>query len=56
VGNGVATLVVAKWTGDLDMQRLKQGLDHPTQVEAQEPEAILDLQQARMATAEGSGR
>jgi len=56
VGNGVATLVVAKWTGDLDMQRLKQGLDHPTQLEAQEPEAILDLQLARMATAEGSGR
>jgi aerobic C4-dicarboxylate transport protein len=51
VGNGVATLVVAKWTGDLDMQRLQQGLDHPTQQEAQDPEAILDLQQAHMATA-----
>lgn len=30
VGNGVATLVVAKWTGDLDMARLHQGLDNPT--------------------------
>jgi aerobic C4-dicarboxylate transport protein len=31
VGNGVATLVVAKWTGDLDMQRLKEQLNSPTQ-------------------------
>ncbi len=56
IGNGVATLVVAKWTGDLDMQRLQHGLDNPTQLEAEEPEAILDLQQSRMAVAEGSGR
>ncbi|MFP8778889.1 dicarboxylate/amino acid:cation symporter [Hydrogenophaga sp. RWCD_12] len=49
VGNGVATLVVAKWTGDLDMQRLQQGLSHPTDQEAQEPEAILDQQVAHMA-------
>ena len=51
VGNGVATLVVAKWTGDLDMQRLKQGLEHPTQTEAQEPELILDQKAAKMAVA-----
>jgi aerobic C4-dicarboxylate transport protein len=49
VGNGVATLVVAKWTGDLDMQRLQQGLDHPTAQEADEPEEILDQQVAHMA-------
>lgn len=49
VGNGVATLVVAKWTGDLDMQRLQQGLDRPTAQEADEPEAILDQQVAHMA-------
>jgi aerobic C4-dicarboxylate transport protein len=49
VGNGVATLVVAKWTGDLDMQRLQQSLDHPTAQEAQEPEEILDLQVTHMA-------
>ena len=48
VGNGVATLVVAKWTGDLDMNRLHQGLNHPTMLESQEPEAILDLQVAHM--------
>ena len=29
VGNGVATLVVAKWTGDLDMTRLQAELDQP---------------------------
>ena len=49
VGNGVATLVVAKWTGDLDMQRLQQGLDHPTAQEADEPEEILDQQVVHMA-------
>jgi len=27
VGNGVATLVVAKWTGDLDKKRLQERLN-----------------------------
>lgn len=49
VGNGVATLVVAKWTGDLDMQRLQQGLDAPTLTEAQEPEALMDEREEHMA-------
>ncbi|MBH1987402.1 MAG: dicarboxylate/amino acid:cation symporter [Burkholderiales bacterium] len=49
VGNGVATLVVAKWTGDLDMQKMQAGLDNPTLVASQEPELILDQQQATMA-------
>jgi len=48
VGNGVATLVVAKWTGDLDMNRLHLVLNHPTTLASQEPEAILDLQVTRM--------
>jgi aerobic C4-dicarboxylate transport protein len=30
VGNGVATLVVAKWCGELDTQRLSTQLDSPT--------------------------
>ena len=55
VGNGVATLVVAKWTGDLDMKRLNQSLDNPTQQESQEPEAILDLQVAHMAVTPAKG-
>ena len=27
VGNGVATIVVAKWTGDLDTEQLQRELD-----------------------------
>ncbi|CAM3969856.1 dicarboxylate/amino acid:cation symporter [Paracidovorax anthurii] len=50
VGNGVATIVVAKWTGDLDTEQLKQRLDNPDWVSAQEPEAILDGKTARMDT------
>jgi aerobic C4-dicarboxylate transport protein len=49
VGNGVATLVVAKWTGSLDAARMNRVLNHPTVQDAQEPEAILDQEQARMA-------
>ncbi len=50
VGNGVATLVVAKWTGQLDMQRLHAGLNNETWIEAEAPEVLLDQQVARMAT------
>ena len=48
VGNGVATLVVAKWTGDLDTERLQRGLDHPSLVEAQAPEVLLDARQEHL--------
>jgi Na+/H+-dicarboxylate symporter len=51
VGNGVATLVVAKWTGDLDTQRLQAGLDHPTAQETEEPEVLMDLKTSHMAVA-----
>ena len=50
IGNGVATLVVAKWTGDLDTARLKAGLNNETWEEAQEPEVLLDKKIAHMAT------
>ena len=33
VGNSVATLVVAKWEGALDMDRLHAELDQPTEIE-----------------------
>ena len=49
IGNGVATLVVAKWTNELDMDRLKAGLDNETWEEAQEPEILLDQKTERMA-------
>ena len=48
IGNGVATLVVAKWTGDLDEARLAQHLDGETDAEAEEPEAVLDQTQVHM--------
>ena len=51
VGNGVATLVVAKWTGDLDTERLQAGLNNETWDEANEPEELLDKEVAHMAVA-----
>jgi aerobic C4-dicarboxylate transport protein len=49
VGNGVATVVVAKWTGDLDTERLRRTLDGETLEEAEEPEAVLDRRPAHLA-------
>ncbi len=48
IGNGVATIVVAKWTGDLDTDRLRRRLDSETEVEADEPEGVLDAVEQRM--------
>ena len=48
IGNGVATVVVAKWTGDLDTARMQRHLNQESDAEADEPEAVLDAQQARM--------
>jgi aerobic C4-dicarboxylate transport protein len=41
VGNSVATLVVARWTGDLDVARMKAHLEHETAEEAEHPEEAL---------------
>jgi len=49
VGNGVATIVVANWTGELDKEVLKKRLDNPNWVASQDPEAILDRQHDAMA-------
>lgn len=49
VGNGVATIVVAKWTGDLDTGRLQAGLNGETWVEANEPEELVNAREGRMA-------
>jgi aerobic C4-dicarboxylate transport protein len=49
VGNGVATLVVAKWTGELDTERLRQRLDHPGPDETDEPELLHEARDDRMA-------
>jgi aerobic C4-dicarboxylate transport protein len=49
VGNGVATIVVANMTGDLDKDRLRRQLDNPADTEAQEPEAVLDQVEQKMS-------
>jgi aerobic C4-dicarboxylate transport protein len=50
IGNGVATIVVAKWTDELDTDRLKAGLNNETWVEAQEPEVLVNQKTGHMAT------
>jgi aerobic C4-dicarboxylate transport protein len=40
VGNGVATIVVARWENALDVARMRQHLDRETEAEADEPEAV----------------
>jgi aerobic C4-dicarboxylate transport protein len=49
IGNGVATVVVARWTGELDSERMRRTLDGETAAEADEPEAVLDRQRAHLA-------
>jgi len=48
IGNGVATVVVGKWTGDLDAERMRKHLDGETDEEAEEPEAVLDEVEVHM--------
>jgi aerobic C4-dicarboxylate transport protein len=42
IGNGVATVVVGKWCGELDSERMRRVLDNETPEDAEEPEKILD--------------
>ncbi len=51
VGNGVATLVVAKWTGDLDTERLQRQLNNESEAEADAPELVLDASTEHMKSA-----
>ncbi|KQV87358.1 dicarboxylate/amino acid:cation symporter [Pelomonas sp. Root1237] len=48
IGNGVATVVVAKWTNDLDVPRMQRLLNNESTAEAEEPEAVLDTSEAHM--------
>jgi aerobic C4-dicarboxylate transport protein len=41
IGNGVATMVVAKWCKELDEQRMREHLAHETEEEAEEPEKLV---------------
>jgi aerobic C4-dicarboxylate transport protein len=48
VGNGVATIVVAKWTGELNEKQLTAALNRDSWIEAQDPEYFLDQKQDKM--------
>jgi aerobic C4-dicarboxylate transport protein len=48
IGNGVATVVVAKWTGDLDSARMQRHLNNETAIEADAPEEVLDATEAHI--------
>jgi aerobic C4-dicarboxylate transport protein len=49
IGNGVATLVVARWVGELDMERLRTHLENPVPGETDEPEALHEAKVDAMA-------
>ena len=41
IGNGVATIVVGRWTGDLDRERMTRELNGETEMIDDDPEAIV---------------
>ena len=51
IGNGVATVVVGKWCGELDEQRMHKVLNQETDAEAEEPEEVLDATEEHMPPA-----
>ena len=51
IGNGVATVVVAKWTNDLDTERMTRILNNETPDLADAPEAVLDTVEHHMPAA-----
>ena len=51
IGNGVATVVVAKWTNDLDTERMTRILNNETPDLADAPEAVLDQVEHHMPAA-----
>ena len=53
VGNGVATVVVGTWCGEVDKDRMKRVLNRETGYEADEPEAVLDVRTLKEPAAVG---
>ena len=41
IGNGVATIVVGRWCGEVDVERMRRHLDRETGEEAEAPERVL---------------
>jgi aerobic C4-dicarboxylate transport protein len=56
IGNAVATLVVARWTNELDESRMRRVLDNETPEEADEPEKVFDEREERMPIAAAGAR
>ena len=56
VGNGVATVVVAKWEGALDMARMNRLLNRETDAEADNPEDVLVATEERTGAVAGTAR
>ncbi len=53
VGNGVATLVVARWVGDLDEAKMSRQLNRgPGYVDDEEPEAVIGAKVSHIAVVE----
>jgi aerobic C4-dicarboxylate transport protein len=48
IGNGVATIVVGRWCGEVDVDRMRRVLDRETDAEAEAPELVLDATEAHM--------
>jgi aerobic C4-dicarboxylate transport protein len=55
IGNGVATVVVAKWEGALDTARMRQLLDNEPDVAADEPEKVLPPPEPLVPQPAGTG-
>jgi aerobic C4-dicarboxylate transport protein len=51
IGNGVATVVVGKWLGDLDVDRLHRQLNNQSGAATEDPEAVLDAVEQHMPVA-----
>jgi aerobic C4-dicarboxylate transport protein len=47
IGNGVATVVVGRWCGEVDMDRVRRHLDRETADEAESPEQVLIEEEER---------
>ena len=49
IGNGVATVVVGRWNGEVDMARLQDRLNHESPEEGDAPEEVLDKEETHIA-------
>jgi len=49
IGNGVATVVVGKWCGELDSERMRRVLDNESPEAAEDPEKMLDVVNEHMS-------